>query len=236
MDDTVSIARRIRQLAAECPDELAFRHIALDGGEPALTWTQLDRRSSELGGALATRGLSFGDILGLGLRNSPQFVLSVFAAWKLGAVPVPVRWDVPGWELDRLREVVAPRVYLSPADVPWIDATAGLGVPDLPDVVAPQVNGICSSGSTGTPKVILIERPAVCDPRQAMPYMAMWRPVPRPQTILVLAPMYHINGFSMLNYLLGGDRLVVMEKFDAARVVDVIERYRVSNFTATPSR
>jgi bile acid-coenzyme A ligase len=231
----VSIAGRIRQLAAECPDEPAFRHIALDGGEVTLTWTQLDRRSSELAGALAARGLSHGDILGLGLRNSPQFVLGVFAAWKLGAVPVPVRWDVPGWELDRLREVVAPRVYLGPDDVPWIDGTSGLGAPDLPDAIAPQIHGICSSGSTGTPKVILIERPAVYAPRQATPYMAMWRPVPRPQTILVLAPMYHINGFSMLTYLLAADRLVVMEKFDAARVVEVIERYRVSNFTATPT-
>ena len=57
----------------------------------------------------------------------------------------------------------------------------------------------------------------------------------RPQTILVLAPMYHANGFSTLYTLLGGDTLVIMEKFDAARVVDVIERHRVSTFTATPT-
>jgi bile acid-coenzyme A ligase len=65
--------------------------------------------------------------------------------------------------------------------------------------------------------------------------MALWRQVPRPQTILVLAPMYHINGFSMLHYLLAGDRLVVMEKFDPARVVDVIESHRISTFTSTPT-
>jgi bile acid-coenzyme A ligase len=47
--------------------------------------------------------------------------------------------------------------------------------------------------------------------------------------------MYHTNGFSPLTYLLGGDRLVVLEKFDAAIVVDAIERYRVTNFTATPT-
>ena len=32
--------------------------------------------------------------------------------------------------------------------------------------------------------------------------------------------MYHTNGFSPLTYLLGGDELVVLEKFDAAMVVD----------------
>jgi bile acid-coenzyme A ligase len=110
-------------------------------------------------------------------------------------------------------------------------------VPVLPDVVAPQVNGICSSGSTGTPKVILADRPAVYDPQMSVPFIDMWNavPLPRPQTILVPAPMYHTNGFATLLSLLTGDRLLVMEKFDAARVVDVIERHRVSTFTATPT-
>jgi bile acid-coenzyme A ligase len=231
----VSNARRVRQLADECPDDLALRHIGLDGTEPALSWPRLDRRSSQLAGALAARGLGFGDRLGLGLRNSPRFVLAVLAAWKVGAVPVPVRWDLPDWELARLRETVAPRVYLSPDDIGWIDATADLDVPDLPDVTSPRLNGICSSGSTGTPKVILSARPAVYDPLLATPLVQRWNPVPRPQTILVLAPMYHANGFSTLFSLLAGDHLVVMEKFDAARVVDVIERYRISTFTATPT-
>ena len=52
-------------------------------------------------------------------------MIAAFATWKLGAVPVPVRWDVPDWELERLREVIDPRVYLSPEDLPWIDATDG---------------------------------------------------------------------------------------------------------------
>jgi bile acid-coenzyme A ligase len=237
VEDQVSIARRVGQLAAERPDEVVFRHIGLDGSEPGFTWPWLDRRSGQLAGALSARGLARGDRLGLGLRNSPQFVLGVLAAWKLGAVPVPVRWDVPDWELARLREVIEPRVYLGPGDVPWIDGTAGLDVPDLPDAVAPQTNGICSSGSTGTPKVIVTERPGVYDPRMSVPFIDMWNavPAPRPQTILVPAPMYHTNGFATFYSLLTGDRLVVMAKFDAARVVDVIERHRISTFTATPT-
>jgi bile acid-coenzyme A ligase len=62
-----------------------------------------------------------------------------------------------------------------------------------------------------------------------------WRPVRRPQTILVPAPMYHTNGFATLLCLLAGDHLVVLEKFDPARVVDVVERHRVTHFTATPT-
>ncbi len=235
MDVDVSCGHRIRQLAQERPDDLAFRHIGLDGSEPAFTWRQLDERSSQLAAAFAQRGLDLGDRLGLGLRNSPQFLLGVFAAWKLGAIPVPVRWDVPDWELDRLREVIDPRLYLGPADLPWIDATAADPVPDLPERTAPHMHGICSSGSTGTPKVIVTQRAGTWNPRMSAVLAESWSPVPRPQTILVPAPMYHANGFTTLYQLLDQDQLLVMEKFDAARVVDVIERYRVTNFTATPT-
>lgn len=235
MDADISNARRIRDLAEQCPDDLVLRHIGSDGHEQAHTWPELERRSSQLAGALAARGLGTGDRLGIGLRNSPQLALSAFAAWKVGAVPVPVRWDIPDWELARVREVIAPRVHLGAEDLPWIDATADLEVPELADVVSPQVNGICSSGSTGTPKVILSERPAVYDVASGTPFMEAWTPVPKPQTILVLAPMYHTNGFVTLFNLLAGDRLVVMEKFDAAKVVDIIERHRISTFTATPT-
>ncbi|MCU1486392.1 MAG: AMP-dependent synthetase and ligase [Actinomycetia bacterium] len=234
-DGVISHGRRIGQLAAERPEEPAYRHVAIDGTETTCTWAELHRRSAQLAGALAARGVGVGDRVGIGLRNSPQFVLGAFAAWKLGAVPVPVRWDVPDWELHRVLEVIDPRVHLAADDLPWIDATADLDVPDLPDAVSPQANGICSSGSTGAPKVILTERPAVFDPTFATPIIETWNPVARPQTILVLAPMYHTNGFATLSNMLAGDRLVVLEKFDAARAVDVVERHRVSTFTATPT-
>jgi bile acid-coenzyme A ligase len=231
----ISHARRIRVLATERPDALACRHLAIDGTEATFTWGSLDRRSSQVAGALATRGVIEGDRIGIGLRNSPQLLLSVFAAWKLGAVPVPVRWDVPEWELTRLRDVIAPRVYLSPDDLAWIDETAEDEVPQLPDRVAAHTHGICSSGSTGTPKVILSGVPGVYHPTFATPFAEHWGPIPRPQRILVLAPMYHVNAFSSLYNLLAGDELTVLEKFDAARAVDAIERHRITTFTATPT-
>jgi bile acid-coenzyme A ligase len=102
--------------------------------------------------------------------------------------------------------------------------------------VSPKANGICSSGSTGLPKVILTLAEGTWTPESSFPFLAAWDPTtPTPQTILVPGPMYHTNGFSPLTYLLGGDELVILEKFDAARVVDSIERYRITNFTATPT-
>jgi bile acid-coenzyme A ligase len=158
-----SYGRRLAELAEERPDDLALRFVLLDGEEPAFTWSELRDRSSRLAATLAARGLALGDRLALSLRNTPEFVLAALAAWKLGAVPVPVRWDLPDWELARVREVIDPKVHLGPSDIPWIRATADDPVPELPDAVAPQRFGICSSGSTGTPKVILPGEPGLYD-------------------------------------------------------------------------
>ncbi|MFI5718906.1 class I adenylate-forming enzyme family protein [Nocardia sp. NPDC051750] len=231
----MSYGRRLAELAEERPDDLAVRFILLDGTEPAFSWRELHQRSSQVAAALAARGLAVGDRLALSLRNTPEFVLGALAAWKLGAVPVPVRWDLPEWELSRLREVVDAKVNLAPADIPWLRQTAEDEISELPDAIAPQRFGICSSGSTGMPKVILPGYPGIWDEYLGTPFAQLWQPVPRPETVMVLAPLYHTNGFSTLLSLLAGDRLVILEKFDAARVLDVIERHRVSTFTATPT-
>ena len=180
--------------------------------------------------------MRFGDLVGLGIRNSPELTIAVLATWKLGAVPVPVRWDVPAWELARLQQAVSPKLYIDPDDLDWIRATASDPVPELPSVVSPHVNGICSSGSTGTPKVILLQSPAVFNPLFSIPIAEGWgMTITRPQRILVLAPMYHVNAFATLHSMLTGDQLYVLEKFDAARIVDVIEAHRITTFTATPT-
>ena len=234
--DMCSFGRRIADLAAERPDERVFTYVADDGNEQHFTWPELHRRSSQLAGALAERSLDVGDRLGIGLRNSPQFALAVLAAWKVGAVPVPMRWDLPDWELTRLREAINGKVHLAEEDLGWIDATAASAVPDLPDVVSPQSNGICSSGSTGLPKVIVSNRPGLYEPALTTPFAEQWgRTIPRPQTILVLGPMYHLNGFYSLFNLIAGDHVVVLESFDAGRAIDAIENQRVSTFYCTPT-
>lgn len=234
-DAPVSNVQRLRALREQAPDEIAYVHLAQDGSTRSLTRRELDDRSSQVATAMASRGVGFGDLVGIGIRNSPELVFAVFAAWKLGAVPVPVRWDVPDWELQRLKEAIGPKVYLGAEDLPWLAETSDLPLQQHPAVVSPHVNGICSSGSTGTPKVILLQSPALFNALYSTPIAQAWIPVARPQRILVLAPMYHVNAFATLHSMLAGDQLFVLQKFDATRVVDVIEKHRVTTFTATPT-
>jgi long-chain acyl-CoA synthetase len=51
---------------------------------------EIDGDSDALAAALAMRGIRRGDRIALYLQNMPQFVLALLAAWKLGAIAVPV--------------------------------------------------------------------------------------------------------------------------------------------------
>jgi len=230
----MSFGRRLARLAEDDPAGVAVVCVARDGTETALSWSDLDRGANRVARLLAARGVRVGDRLSLRLGNTPELVVAVWAAWKLGAVPVPVRWDLPDWERGRVLAVLEPRLDLDDADRAWLRDEPGDDGP-LPDTVPPQSHGICSSGSTGTPKVIVIDRPAVWPGVGPDPFPSAWGPIARPQTVLVPAPMYHTNGFMTLPSLLAGDRLVILEKFDAGLVVDLIERHRVTSMTTTPT-
>ncbi len=232
---TISYGARVAELAAERPEGVALVFAAIDGTERTVSWADLHRRSDQIAQALHARGVGFGDRVALRLGNSPELIFSVIAAWKVGAVPVPVRWDLPDWECERVLEVVDAKVDLSGDDLPWLQATADDDIVPRPDVVSPQTHGICSSGSTGTPKVIVIDKPAEWDGIGPEPFPSGWIDVTRPQVVLVPAPLYHTNGFATLPLLLAGDQLVLLEKFDAERILDLVERHRVTTFTATPT-
>ncbi|MEB4208043.1 class I adenylate-forming enzyme family protein [Mycobacterium sp. 94-17] len=222
--------------AQNTPDAVAIVVVHIDDTETTLTWHALERGANQWARLFSQRGLTAGDMVALAVPNSPELVLATLASWKLGAIPVPMRWDLPEWERARLLEVIRPALILT-EEVTAEYTRAAQRLPDEPvDIhVSPATNGICSSGSTGLPKVILNAAPTRWTPQLSEPFMAQWRPVTQPQTILVPAPLYHTNGFLTLNYLLGGDRLVLLEKFSAPRMLTSIERHRVTNFTATPT-
>ncbi|MCU1344830.1 MAG: feruloyl-CoA synthetase, partial [Acidimicrobiia bacterium] len=104
----------------------------------------------------------------------------------------------------------------------------------LPDIVADPARAIATSGSTGTPKIIVSRNPG-----RGVPSQSLHNPSGRfmghraGQVQLIPAPLYHTNGFLILhNALFDGQSVLLMERFDAARMVDLIERYRVNTFVA----
>lgn len=234
--DGVPFCTKLQELAAEQPDDAAVTVVALDGSTQALTFGELDARANQWGRALAARGAGTGSLVAIAIPNSVHLVLATLGCWKIGAVPIPMHWDLPEWERDRVRAVIDPAVVVDDNSRWELESLAASepGSP-LPTAVSPTANGICSSGSTGVPKVILNLAPSLWIAQQGEPFLTNWTPVAKPQRIMVPAPMYHTNGFATFLMLLAGDHLVILEKFDAAVFVDTIERYRITNFTATPT-
>src|SRR3984957_638748 len=236
LDEGIPFGTKLAELAEQRRDEPAVTVVALDGTAHSLSFAELDARANQWGRALAVGGAETGSLVALAIPNFQHLVLATLGCWKIGAIPIPMHWDLPEWERDRVRAVINPAVVVD-EDNRWeLDArAAGESQDSLPVAVSPTANGICSSGSTGVPKVILNLAPSLWIPQQGEPFLSNWTAVAQPQTIMVPAPMYHTNSFATFLFLLAGAHLVILEKFDAALVLDVIERYLITNFTATPT-
>jgi acyl-CoA synthetase (AMP-forming)/AMP-acid ligase II len=87
-----SVAQVLEENAREHPDR-----VFLVFGDRRLTYRQVDARSSGDRRRAARTGRGAGDRIALDLPNWPEFVLTMFAAAKLGAVIVPLnpRYTVP---------------------------------------------------------------------------------------------------------------------------------------------
>lgn len=90
-----------------------------------------------------------------------------------------------------------------------------------------------SGGSTGRPKLIVAAVPAVIE------YVGPAGPGLRifpGETFLCTGPLYHNGPFTFsMTALLTGGHVVVMERFDAAYSLELIERYRVTYMYLVPT-
>ena len=96
------------ELAIDYPDALAMLRaaVARAAEKPAvhyfdatLSWRDVDIESDALAAALCERGVQAGDRVALYLQNTPYFLIGMLAAWKAGAIVVPVN------PMNREREV-----------------------------------------------------------------------------------------------------------------------------------
>jgi fatty-acyl-CoA synthase len=87
-----SVGQVLEARAAESPERVFLIY-----GDRRYTFRQIDTRATALAAALHELGVETGDRIALALPNWPEFVISMFAAARLGAVIVPLnpRYTVP---------------------------------------------------------------------------------------------------------------------------------------------
>ncbi|MEU9959538.1 long-chain fatty acid--CoA ligase [Streptomyces sp. NPDC050982] len=230
---------------------------ALIHGDTTLTYAGLYERTTRLAHALRDSGLRRGDRIAYLGPNHPSYLETLFAAGTLGAVFVPLNTRLAGPEIAyQLTDSGAKALVYGPS---FAGLVAGLpGNSDVRTYVEvgaeyDQLLGAASdeaidepvtaddtciimytSGTTGRPKGamlthgnltwnavnVLVDQDLITDERA-----------------LVSAPLFHTAGLNMLTLpvLLKGGTCVLVEAFDPAATLDLIERHRITFMFGVPT-
>jgi cyclohexanecarboxylate-CoA ligase len=103
-------------------------------------------------GALRARGVEPGDVVAFQLAPSPDGLLIFFAAWRLGAVAMPIHHRYTPTEAEEIARRASARVLLRPADIESLHAGRPYEERADVDVAAPALL-LATSGSSGRPKI-----------------------------------------------------------------------------------
>jgi bile acid-coenzyme A ligase len=235
-----SYGRRLTEIAAERPDDVDLIIVARDGTERGVDWRTLEARANQIAREFEARGISGDDIVALALPTCVEHILVTLAIWKLGATLLPLRSDLPAWEIERMLGLAEPALIVSDTyagtrptmTTAELAATTVNSAAPLPDRVSECVNLIASSGSTGRPKLIVVPARGVVggdkhssSTRDNVEMIA-----------LVASPLNHVNGFSYAApTVLEGGRAIVMERFEAQLALDLIARHRATFTVMVPT-
>ncbi|MFT5195192.1 MAG: bile acid-coenzyme A ligase [Candidatus Promineifilaceae bacterium] len=235
MTEQISFGRRAQQWADKHPDKAAIIFYPADTQQAQeFSWRTVVERSNQIARLLAQHGVDENSSVVIGLPNCPEHYLVSLAIWKLGALAIPLRSKQPRHERDQILELATPKVVVADWDEPDytvlnlgdLQQANHLSAEPLPDIIAQPGKAIASGGSTGRSKLIVAPAPWVGEEESPIwEYMGF-----RPQMIhLMCGPLYH-NAPYLFSHrgFFQGHTLILMERFDAAKAVDLIERHKVS--------
>ncbi|MBV9496707.1 MAG: acyl--CoA ligase [Acidobacteria bacterium] len=215
--------QRFLQLAEAGPEFPAL--IDADSGRIS-TRSALLARAEELASELTAAGLNAGDLLGIQLPNSVDFVAAFLAVLMLRLIAVPIDRDAPSTEVGTILSHFAIRGFLYRNGL----STRAVQRPQLP--AGTRLIKL-TSGSTGMPKgIVTSEANLAADCENICGTMGI-RPEDRN---LGAIPMSHSYGFSNLvtPLLMQGTAIVVSNDYLPQSLLDLANRHRCTVVPAIP--
>jgi fatty-acyl-CoA synthase len=233
-------------------------------GERSLSWRQIDQMVSALAAALAARGIAKGDRILVHSKNCDEMFVSMFAAFRLGAVWVPTNFRLMPDEVAYLATASGAKAFLCHGDFPehaaavtgpsftWrIGDTGTFGEREVGDAIkahlgetvanaAVEHDDPCwfffTSGTTGRSKAAVLTHGQMAF--VITNHLADLTPgTTEDDASLVVAPLSHGAGVHQLMQSARGAKTVLLpsEKFDIAQAFRLIETHRVSNLFTVPT-
>jgi long-chain acyl-CoA synthetase len=111
-ENSMAPIEALYQRARTSPDSLAFVV-----GDEKWKYAWLAAQAERLARGLAERGIRKGDRIALHMPNRPEFVVSVYACFHIGAVVVPLHARMKTVELKPLLERSWPALYIGDASL-----------------------------------------------------------------------------------------------------------------------
>lgn len=210
----------------------------------SLTNTELLGWVRAVAGQLADLGIESGDVIAVRLTNRVEFVVLLFASWRLGGTITPVNPALTDVEVGRQLDDSGAKLLVIEQDTATVGDVPTLRVSDLAREYTTEIlpsedtSGLAlliyTSGTTGAPKGVMLDH-ANLDAMTAMGRAAL-KVGPDDRCLLIL-PLFHVNGIvvSILTPLLVGASTVIADRFNPNTFFETLERNRPTFFSAVPT-
>jgi len=255
MDIGLSLSRNARRI----PEK-----IAIIFGEETYSYKQFNNEVNKLAHGFLNQGVEKGDKIAFMMKNSAKFMIVFYAIMKVGAIAVPVNFRLTINEVSYILGNCDASVVLFDGDYASLiqEATAEnekinlkvavdgnalngqiayeeilTDIIENPDVVVDEsddVEILYTSGTTGNPKGALFDNHRVL---HVVFNTAMNMKINPGDNLLHVAPLFHsaqLNLFMVTGTYLGCTQ-VIHETFEPARVLEAIEKHKISIFFSVPT-
>jgi acyl-CoA synthetase (AMP-forming)/AMP-acid ligase II len=240
--------RTIPEMVLSAADRFGDAEAVVDGSL-RLTFTEVVERIRWAAGAFADLGIEKGDRVAIWAPNSAEWIVAAFGLLTAGGVLVPVNTRFKSDEaVDIIGRSGAKAVlvqkdflgldYSAPAGVPVVDLKSDFlcsGTPFSRDTGGDDISDIIfTSGTTGRPKGAMMNH------RQTLRMYEEWATLAdlrEGDRYLMINPYFHTFGLKagLVASFLRGATMLPIAVFDVDRVVELIDRERITMLPGPPT-